>query len=152
MRRQPSITRMRGTTLVELIVAIGVISLAGVSLVSTLSYLSGAGGDHIAQAQAQSVADAYLNEISGKAFADPNGADGEGTRAQFDDVDDYAGYDAAAASDEFGNAAGNFRVRVFLTPGTLGALPANHVWRIDVRVDYGAGDFVMSTGYRVLSP
>jgi MSHA pilin protein MshD len=137
---------------VELIVAIGVISTAGVTLVSTLSYLSGAGGEHILQAQAQSVADAYLNEIIGKAFADPNGVDGEGLRGQFDDVDDYAGYDQPVATDEFDNAAGNFQVRVFLTPGTLGALPANHVWRVDVRVDYGLDDFVTSTGYRVLSP
>jgi MSHA pilin protein MshD len=152
--KQPraSTARSRGVTLVELIVTIVVISTAGLTLVTTLSFLSGSGGDHILQAQAQSVADAYLNEITGKAFVDPDGAGGETTRMQFDDVGDYAGYDAASASDEFGNPAGNYRVRVFLTPGTLGALPANDVWRIDVRVDYGIDDFVMSTGYRVRSP
>ena len=143
--------KQRGVTLIELIVAIGVISVAGAALMSTLSYLSGQGSDYMLQAQAQSIADAYLAEITGKSFADPNGPDGEANRVLFDDVDDYNGLDTIAASDEIGNAAGNFRVRVNLTAGGLGVLPANDVWRIDVTVNYG-NDFVVSTGYRTRHP
>jgi MSHA pilin protein MshD len=143
--------KQRGVTLVELVVSISVIAIAGVSLMSTLSYLSGAGSDHVLQAQAQSIANAYLNEILGKRFADPD-VDGEGDRCQFDDVDDYQGLDTATASDECGLAAGNFRVRVALTPGTLGTLPASAVWRIDVTVDYGVNERAIATGYRTNHP
>ena len=145
------IPHQRGVTLIELIVAIVVISTAGAALVGTLGYLSGTGSDHILQTQAQSIADAYLSEITGKSFTDPDGVDGEGSRAAFDDVDDYNGLDTPAASDEFGNAAGNFRVRVSLTAGGLGTLPAADVWRIDVTVDYG-NSTVIATGYKTRHP
>jgi MSHA pilin protein MshD len=141
----------RGVTLIELIASITVIALAGAALMGTLSYLAGAGGSAARQAQAQAIADAYLAEITGKAFADPN-VDGEAARAQFDDVDDYIGLDTLAASDEFGNAAGNYRVRVNLFAGGLGVLPANAVWRIDVTVDYDTGASVVATGYRTNHP
>jgi MSHA pilin protein MshD len=141
----------RGATLVELVVAIVVISVAGSALVGTLSYLSGSGSEYLLQAQAQSVADAYLHEITGKSFADPNGVDGEANRVQYDDVDDYAGLDTPTATDEAGNAAGNFRVRVNLTAGGLGASPAADVWRIDVTVDYPNGS-ALATGYRTRRP
>ena len=137
----------RGVTLVELIVTIAVISIAGAALVSTLSFLSGAGSDHVLQAQAQSIANAYLNEITGKCFADCEPGV-EATRMQFDDVTDYQGLDTLVASDQMDNAAGNFRVRVQLTAGTLGVLPANAVWRIDVTVDYDNGKQVIATGYK----
>ena len=147
--------RQRGVTLVELIVAITVIATAGAALVGTLSYLAGTGSDYLLQAQAQSIADSYLAEISGKSFADPDGVDGEANRSLFDDVDDYNGLNTAAASDEMGNAAGSFNVRVNLAPGGLGALPNVDVWRIDVTVDYGNGSAngtVISTGYRTRHP
>ena len=69
-----------------------VIATAGSALLGTLSYLSGQGGNYLLQAQAQSIADAYLNEITGKCFADcVPGA--EANRQQFDDVTDYNGLD-----------------------------------------------------------
>ena len=143
--------RERGVTLVELVVTIAVISVAGVALVSTLSFIAGAGTDHVLQAQAQSIANAYLNEIQGKSFADPD-VDGEGSRCQFDDVDDYQGLDTNTATDACGLASGDFRVRVNLTPGTLGTLPANAAWRIDVTVDYDVTSQVIATGYRTNHP
>lgn len=139
--------RQRGVTLAELVVSIVVIATAGAALVGTLSYLSGSGAEHMLQSQAQSIADAYLNEITGKCFADCEPGP-ENNRAQFDSVTDYQGLDTNVASDEQGNVAGNFRVRVTLTPGTLGTLPANAVWRIDVRVDYGQNGQVIATGYK----
>ena len=109
--------RQRGVTLAELVVSIVVIATAGAALVGTLSYLSGSGAEHMLQSQAQSIADAYLNEITGKCFADCEPGP-ENNRAQFDSVTDYQGLDTNVASDEQGNVAGNFRVRVTLTPGT----------------------------------
>jgi len=141
--------RARGTTLVELVVAITVIAIAGAALAGTLAYLNGTGNTSILQAQAQSIANSYLNEIVGKNFADPNVV--EASRAQYNDVRDYDGLDNPVAQDEFGNAAGNFRVRVSVVPGTLGALPAADVRRIDVTVDYDNGSIVAS-GYRTRHP
>jgi prepilin-type N-terminal cleavage/methylation domain-containing protein len=144
--------RQRGVTLVELICTITVISMAGAALMGTLSYLAGAGGDSIRQSQAQSIADAYLAEISGMAFVDPDGVDGEANRALWDDIDDYAGLNTSTATDKSGNAAGNFAVRVNLANGGLGALPANAVWRIEVTVNYDVDAFVIATGYRTNHP
>lgn len=143
--------RQRGVTLIELVVSIMVIATAGAALIGTLSYLAGTGSDGILQAQAQAVADAYLSEITGKAFVDPN-VDGEANRTLFDDVDDYNGLNTPTATDDAGNAMGNFPVRVNLTAGGLGALPAADVWRIDVTVSYGNGASVVATGYRARYP
>jgi MSHA pilin protein MshD len=141
--------RERGLTLIEVVVSIVVIAVAGAALMGTLTYLSGTGNTSMLQAQAQSIANAYLNVITGKRFA----ADGvEATRAQYDDVSDYNNLDDAVAQDVSGNAAGNFRVRVAVVPGALNGLPANAVRRIDVTVNYGNGSFVVASGYRVNYP
>ncbi len=142
----------RGVTLIELIVSIVVISVAGAALAGTLGYLIGTGNTSLLQAQAQSVATAYVNEISSKSFVDPDGVDGEPTRDLFDDIDDYDGLDTNPATDAFGNAAGNFRVRVSVVPGVLGALPAADVRRIDVTVDYGDISAAVASGYRTRHP
>ena len=115
-----------------------------------MSYLAGTGNKSMLQTQAQSVADAYLNEILGKAFVDPN-VDGEGSRDLYDDIDDYDGL-SGLASDERGDAAGNFQVSVAVVPGTLGGLPAANVRRIDVTVAYGNNDFVIASGYKTSHP
>jgi MSHA pilin protein MshD len=141
----------RGMTLIELVVSIVVISLAGAALAGTLGYLAGTGSTSLLQAQAQSIATAYLNEISATAFTDPN-VDGEGSRDLFDDIDDYDGLDTPQASDVQGNVAANFQVSVRVGPGVLGALPAADVRRIDVTVTYGDGASVVATGYRTRRP
>jgi MSHA pilin protein MshD len=140
----------RGVTLVELVVTIVVIATAGSALLGTLSYLSGQGSNYILQAQAQSIADAYLSEITGKCFADCIPGP-EANRQQFDNVTDYNGLDTPVATDEAGNVIGNFRVRVNLTAGGLVLLPAASVWRIDVTVDYDNG-VAVATGYRTNHP
>jgi prepilin-type N-terminal cleavage/methylation domain-containing protein len=118
----------RGVTLIELIASITVIALAGAALMGTLSYLAGTGGSYVRQAQAQSIADAYLAEITGRSFADVAAYNGLNTQEP-----------------------GGFRVRANLSPGGLGTLPNNAVWRIDVTVDYGAS-VVVATGYRTNRP
>jgi prepilin-type N-terminal cleavage/methylation domain-containing protein len=142
--------RQRGVTLVELITAIMVISVAGSALVGTLSYLSTTSSRSLVQAQAQSIADAYLSLIASRSFADPDGTDGEPSSDQFDDVDDFNGL-VESAGVAFGNPTGDLRVRVALVAGGLGSLPAGDVWRIDVTVEYLNGE-VIATGYRTRPP
>ena len=149
MTRRIRRIRERGVTLVELVVAIVVIAVAGAALSGTLAYLNGTGNTVILQAQAQSIANAYLNEISSKRFL----ADGvEASRDQYDDIFDYDGMNTAVASDEFGNVVGNFRVSVRVGPGTLNAIPAADVRRIDVTVDYGNASSVVASAYRTRYP
>lgn len=149
MKRAP-FTFQRGMTLVEVVVTLVIIGLAGTALIGTLAYLEGTGNTSMLQAQAQSIADAYLNEILGRAFSDPD-VDGEASRDLYDDIDDYDGL-SGAATDERGNAAGNFQVSVSVVPGTLGTLPAADVRRIDVTVTYGNNDTVLASGYKTRHP
>jgi MSHA pilin protein MshD len=137
--------RQRGVTLVELVVSIVVIAIAGAALSGTLAYLNGTGNTSILQAQAQSIANAYLNEILGKKFA-PDGV--EATRALYDDVRDYNNLVDTVARDEFLNPAGAFSVRVAVAAGALNGLPAANVWLITVTVSYGSGSAVVASGYR----
>lgn len=139
----------RGMTLVEVVVATAVMSIAGAVLVGTLGYINHNSGAAMLQAQAQAVANAYLNEITAKNFADPDGVGAETPRCAFDDVDDYNGLDDAQARDCFGNVIGNFRVRVAVVNAALNGVPAAQSRRIDVTVDFGNGRQVMATGFRM---
>lgn len=142
----------RGLTLIEIIATITVISMAGAALVGTLSYLAGSGNGAMRQVQAQSIAQAYLAEISGMSFLDPDGVNEGPNRALWDNVADYNGLDTANATDKTGNVVGPYRVRVVTSAGGLGTLPANAVWRIDVTVDYDTNASVIATGYRTNHP
>ena len=144
MRHSVSCRLARGVTLVELLVSIVVIAIAGAALAGTLAYLNGTGNTSILQAQAQSIANAYLNNILDQNFASTPGA--------FNDVNDYNGLSDPVALDAAGNAAGNFRVQVSVGPGALNGAPAAAVRRIDVTVSYGNGASVVATGYRTNYP
>jgi len=134
----------RGVTLVELVASIVVIAIAGVALASTLAYLNGTGNTSILQAQAQSIANAYLNNVLDKNFASSPGPT--------DDINDYNGVDDPVALDAAGNAAGNFRVQVRVGAGVLNGVPAGAVRRVDVTVSYGNGASVVASGYRTNYP
>jgi Tfp pilus assembly protein PilV len=143
--------RQRGVTLVELVTSIVVIAMAGAALLAVLGMLNSSGGTAMAQQQAQAVANAYLSEAMSKPWVDPNGADGETLRNQFDDLDDYDGLNESAR-DQAGNAAGNLQVRMSVLPAALGALPAADVRRVDVQVNYATGRMVIASGYRTRHP
>lgn len=149
MKRRMSRKLVRGVTLIELVVSIVVIAVAGAALSGVLAYLNSTGNTSMLQAQAQSIANAYLNMILGRRFV----ADGvEASRDLYDDIFDYDGLVDPVARDEFGNVAGDFSVSVAVVPGVLNGLPAADVRRIDVTVDYGNGSSVVATGYRTSYP
>jgi prepilin-type N-terminal cleavage/methylation domain-containing protein len=151
IRAPASVASQRGVSLVELIATITVISMAGTAVVGPMSYLAHTGGRTFQQSQAQSIASGYLDEISGLSFVDPDGLAEGPNRALWDNVADYDNLDTPTASDKAGNPIGNFRVRVDVSQGGLGTLPANAVWRIDVTVDFDGGS-VLATGYRTNHP
>lgn len=142
----------RGATLIELVISIVVIAIAASAVLGVLSGTVGRSADAMVLAQGVAIAEAYLEEISLKSFADPDGTDGETLRPDFDDVDDYDGLDDAGARDQFGTplaALAQYRVTVAVTPSAaLAGVPAAEARRIDVRVTHPGNVAVALTGYK----
>jgi MSHA pilin protein MshD len=142
----------RGATLIELVISIVVIAIAASAVLGVLSASVGRSADAMVLRQAVAIAEAYLEEISRKPFLDPDGVDGEGTRPEFDDVDDYDGLVDNGARDQFGAALpplAQYTVTVSVTPSTaLSGVPQVDAQRIDVRVTYPGNGAVALTGYK----
>ncbi|HKU88413.1 MAG TPA: prepilin-type N-terminal cleavage/methylation domain-containing protein [Steroidobacteraceae bacterium] len=138
----------RGVTLIELVVSIAVIAIAALALLGTLGYVHANSGLTMLQAQAQTIANAYLTEITHMPFVDPDGIDGESSRCLFDDVNDYNGLDDLNATDRCGNVVAPFRVRVSVTGAALNGITAANSMRVDVTVDYAPSAQAVATGYR----
>ncbi len=121
-RLHPSRRSQRGVTLLELIVTITVLALAGVALMGTMGYLAGRSGDALAETQAQAIADAYLADTLSKPFAQVAG----GTAVQ-----------------------GSMQISVAVSSSAaLTGVPATATKRVDVTVTAATGRKVMATGYR----
>ncbi len=143
----------RGVTLIELVISIVVIAIAAGAVLGVLSRSVGRSADAMVLSQAVAIAEAYLEEITLKPFADPDGVDDEANRTAFDDVDDYNGLVDVGARDQFGTALGalsRYTVTVMVTPSTaLTSVPGADAERIDVRVTYPPNVTVALTGYRM---
>ena len=142
----------RGATLIELVISIVVIAIAASAVLGLLSRTVGRSADAMVMSQAVAIAEAYLEEISLKAYADPDGVDGETLRPAFDDVDDYHGLVDNGARDQFGTALAplaQYTVAVTVAATTaLAGVPGADAERIDVRVTYPGNGTVALTGYK----
>jgi MSHA pilin protein MshD len=142
----------RGATLIELVVSIVVIAIAAGAVLGVLSRSVGRSADAMVLAQGIAIAEAYLEEISLKSYADPDGTDGETLRTDFDDVDDYHGLVDAGARDQFGAALAPlaaYTVTVTVAASTaLTGVPGADAERIDVRVTHPGGVAVALSGYK----
>jgi MSHA pilin protein MshD len=152
MRTEPKVRRMRGVTLIEVIVAMTVISICVTAVLGLLSAIAVRSAGAVAGTQAQSVAMAYLDEILSKAYQDPNGVSESG-RQNFDDVLDYNGLDETGATDCTNTeitGLGLYRVRVTVSTVQFGspAPKAVSARRIDVRVTDPTGVTILLSGYR----
>lgn len=157
-RFQHPASASRGVNLVELVIAIVVLTIAvgGVLLVFTQAVRFSA--DPMVQQQAIAIAEGYLDEILLQPAADPDGSDAGETRATFDDVMDYNGLSESPPRDQNGTVLNTapadltgYAVSVTVTATALGpagnTVPAK---RVDVRVTYGTIVDVTLTGYRAL--
>jgi MSHA pilin protein MshD len=144
--------REKGATLIELVISIVVVAIAASAVLGLLSGSVGRSADAMVLAQAVSIAEAYLEEISLKPFADPDGADGEALRADFDDVDDYDGLVDNGARNQFGAALAPlaaYMVTVDVTSSAaLTGVPGADAERIDVRVTHSGNVTVALSGYK----
>ncbi|MBA1147186.1 pilus assembly protein MshD [Ectothiorhodospiraceae bacterium WFHF3C12] len=107
------VSRCLGASLVELIVTIVVISLALSGVLIGVDRITRQSADPMVITQSRAIANAYLEEILPKDYADPSvtGAarDGdcsaeEGGRSAYDDVGDYDGLSESPPRDQTGTA------------------------------------------------
>jgi MSHA pilin protein MshD len=149
--------RSRGVTLVELVVSMLIVSVALAGTLSVMNITTLHSADPMIEQQGLSVAEAYLEEILLRAFADPD--DGlvcgapEASRDLYDDVCDYAGHSDAGAADQDGNAVAGLEaytvtVGVDTAANLNGLTGASDVLRIDVRVTHPVGLDLTLSGYR----
>jgi len=154
----------RGMSLVELVMAIVIVSAALSGVLLTFDFGTARSADPMLQTQAQSVARAYLEEIIGQAYDDPDGNESGEVRATFDDVDDYHALSnngcvatssacpslGDCACDQLGQPVDelpDYVVAVTVSNTTLGAVAAR---RVDVLVTHAVNPDlrVNFSGYR----
>jgi MSHA pilin protein MshD len=142
----------RGVTLIELVVAITIVSIAVTTIMGTMSAVASRSADSMIQQQAISIAQAYLDEILQRWVVDPNGTPPNTGRSSWDLVDSYNGLNDVGAKDQFGNAipalsAYNVSVSVVQSSG-LSGVPSAAARRIDVTVTRPPNVSVTLSGYR----
>jgi MSHA pilin protein MshD len=144
--------RLRGVTLIELVVAITVVAIAVTTILGAMGAIALRSADAMMQQQAIAIAQAYLDEITQRWVIDPNGSQPNTGRASWDLVDQYNGLVDVGAHDQFGNAIaglGAYTVSVSTTPtGGLAGVPTASARRIDVTVTYSPSGSVTLSGYR----
>ena len=146
-----SMCRQAGTTLIELVIAIVIISIAVSAILMVMSMTVGHSADPMIRYQAVAIAEAYLEEISLKSFADPDGVDGEANRTLYDDVDDYNGLVDVGARNQFDAALpglGNYTVSVTVTQSAFSGIAASDNYLINVTVTHAANINFTLSAYR----
>jgi MSHA pilin protein MshD len=148
--------RQRGLSLIELIIAIVVLSVGLVLLLIPISNVTRRSGDPLITKQATAIAEAVLEEIELKPFnnfaGDFAGPYTCANRAQFDAVPDYQGYASAGICDlstgaVIGPTAG-YKVVVALAPTAIGGIPAGQAYVVTVSVTGTNGTTVSLSGVR----
>lgn len=154
-----SMTRLRqsGFTLIEVIIFIVVVSagLAGILLVSNT--VVAASADPMVRKQAISVAESMLEEILLKEYTKPSdstavayGVSGW-SRALFDTVDDYNGYNTTGGITDVSGAAvdglSGFNISPAVTVASSSDLTGANAKKVTVTVTW-AGGSVALVGYR----
>jgi MSHA pilin protein MshD len=145
-----------GVSLIEVILFILVIGIALAALVNVFMVANRGSADPALYRQSLAIAQAFVEEIRGKDYANPpggyaNAPCNEDERNLFDDVMDYDGYDRTGVAD-LGNVAiaglAGYRVRVAVAQAALGAVPLADGRRFTVTVTDPAGNDTVLEGYR----
>ena len=147
---------IQGFTLIELIVAMVVISVALVGVMSVINYTTLHSADPVLRHQAIAIAEAYMEEVTLKSYLDPDDdalcPAKEGARSLYDNVCDYNGLNNNGVVDQNGAAIaglGSYTVGVTVKNANYG--PGGSVvagLKIDVTVTDPAGESLVLTGYR----
>ena len=137
--------RMRGVTLVELVIAIVIIAVALAGLVAAFTRATRASADPLLTQQMLAIGESMLEEAMLKPFT--NNDKQEASRADYTDIWDYNGYPAdSAVTDVAGNpiaGLGNYKVTVRVNQVALTGVPQAHGARISVTVRNGDQNLVL---------
>ncbi len=140
-----------GTTLIELVISIVIVSIAVSAVLMVMSMNVGHSADPMIRYQAVAIAEAYLEEISLKAFDDPGGGDVEASRDLYDDADDYHGLVDVGARNQFDAALpglGDYTISVTVTQSALPLIAASDNYLINVTVTHAADINFTLSAYR----
>lgn len=142
--------RHQGFTLIEVIIFIVVVSVGLVGILAVSNTVVQSSADPMVRKQAVAVAESMLEEITLKDFVNPVGGYAGADRAQFDDVNDYAGYATIGIQDVSGAAvAGLERYNVAVAVAPTADLPGVPARQITVTVTVtGSPETIILTGYR----
>lgn len=147
--------RQRGVNLLELIIAIVVISIATTGVLLVYAQVVRHSADPMIQQQALAVAEAYLDEILARPVDDPDGTNAGETRATFDNIGDYHGIADSPPLNQSGSADWDgdaqpdlpgYAVSVQVAANeNVNGVPMS---RVDVTVTYGNVVSFTLSGYR----
>jgi MSHA pilin protein MshD len=147
--------RQQGVNLIELIIAIVVISIATTGVLLVYAQVVRHSADPMIQQQALAVAEAYLDEILARPVADPDGTNAGETRATFDNVADYHGISDSPPLNQNGSADWNGDAQPDLPGYAVSVAVATNqnvngvmMARVDVTVTYGTLVNFTLSGYR----
>ena len=144
-----------GFSLVELVIAIVVVSVALAGLMGGYSNVVTRSVDPLVYHQAIQVANSLMAEIAGKPFpASPGSCTGaSGDRDDYDDVCDFNGYSSSTIADIAGNSANltgySVAVAVSAAGTDLPGLAVNDAVRIDLTLSHPLGGSFTLSSYRV---
>lgn len=154
-----------GATLVELVITIVIISVAIAGTVGAFSLIAGRSADPLNQTRAVTLAQIYMDEILGRRYDEDTPVGGvpkkpgctinteEGSRADYDDVDDYNAINNSAPQNAEGTLLAadyaNFLISVDVQcAGSEVGLPADDAKRIDLAITDPSGQGYNFSVYR----
>ena len=141
-----------GFSLIEVIVAMLLISIGVLGVLSAMKTLVKGSADPMVRKQAIAVAESLLEEITLKDFANPTGGYIGTDRTQFDDVSDYAGYTTTGIVDISGTAisglSGYNISSVTVVNAALGNIASTDAKLITVTVTAPGGEVISLSAYR----
>ena len=148
-------SREKGTTLVELVISIVVLSVAVVGVLSALGKITGRSADPMIREQSIAIAEAYLEEVSLSQFT-PAGecpsVPGVGGRANYSHICHYNGLADSGAINQNGDdiqGLGKYNVAIAVSnSGNLGGLASAVTLRIDINVTGPTNETFTLSGYR----
>ncbi len=140
--------RMKGFSLVELVITIVVIAIALTAVFLALDTAAGSSANPMAETQAIAIGQAYLEEIQSKSYA-PLPCPTPCSRSTYNDVDDYNGLSNTGAQNQFGQpipGLSDYTIQVTVAPVTLNGAPAK---LISVNVTRGNLTDITLSSYRL---
>ncbi len=155
IRSKVPYTKVKGTTLVELVISIVVLSIAVVGVLSALGKITGRSADPMIREQSIAIAEAYLEEVSLSQFTPGSGCPlvpGAGGRANYSHICHYDGLADSGAVNQNGSGISgleNYNVAIAVSnSGNLGGLASAVTLRIDVNVTGPTNETFTLSGYR----